>query len=88
MIDSGPPSRSKTQTATFAFSANEAGASFQCSLDGDAFAACTSPATVKVGKGGHTFAVAATDAAGNADGSPATFSWTVKKPRKHPRHHH
>jgi hypothetical protein len=54
---------------------------------GAAFTACTSPTTVKVGKGPHTLAVAAVDAAGNADGSPATYSWTLKKPKK-PRHHH
>ncbi len=85
-IDSGPSKRTKSQAATFAFSANEAGASFECSLDGAAFAPCSSPTTVKVRKGPHTFAVAAHDAAGNVDGSPATFKWTVKKPKRH-RHH-
>jgi subtilisin-like proprotein convertase family protein/predicted MFS family arabinose efflux permease len=87
-IDSGPPRKSKARTATFAFSANEAGATFQCSLDGAALTACTSPMTVKVGKGPHTIAVEARDAAGNADASPATFSWTVKKPKRHRHHHH
>jgi subtilisin-like proprotein convertase family protein/MFS family permease len=82
-IDSGSPKKTKAQNATFAFSANEAGAGFECSLDGAAFAACSSPTTVKVRKGPHTFAVAAHDVAGNADESPATFSWTVKRPKKH-----
>ena len=34
--------------------------------------------------GKHKFSVVATDAAGNPDPSPATYSWTVK--RKHPHH--
>jgi subtilisin-like proprotein convertase family protein/MFS family permease len=87
-IDSTPSRKTKAQTATFAFSASEAGASFQCSLDGAAFTACTSPLSLKVRKGPHTFAVAARDGAGNTDPSPATFSWTVKKATKHPHHHH
>ena len=57
-------------------------AGFECSLDGGAFAACSSPHTVKVKKGKHTFSVRATDQAGNVDASPATYSWKVKKKEK------
>ena len=65
-------------SATFAFSASEAGARFECSLDGGAFAACSSPATFSgLAAGPHTFAVRAVDAAGNADPTPATRSFTV-----------
>jgi hypothetical protein len=50
-----------------------------------ASSACTSPVTVKVKKGKHTFKVFATDPAGNPDPSPATQSWKVKKKKK--KHH-
>jgi len=65
-------------SATFAFSANEAGARFECRLNAGAFAACASPATFSgLAAGPHTFAVRAVDAVGNADPTPATRSFTV-----------
>ncbi len=76
-IDSGPSGLVNTAAASFAFS-SEAGATFQCSIDGAAFTACSSPAEYSsLGQGAHTFEVRATDAAGNTDASPATRSWTV-----------
>jgi hypothetical protein len=48
------------------------------SIDGAAFAACTSPRTVNVKKGKHTFQVRAVDQAGNV-GSPTKVK---KKKRK------
>jgi len=78
-ITAGPKKKSKKKAATFAFSANEP-ATFACALDGkDQFKPCTSPLTVKVKKGKHTFEVRATDAAGNTDPTPATQSWKVSK---------
>lgn len=56
-------------------------ASFQCSLDGSDFAACTSPYTVKVKKGNHIFKVRAIDGAGNV-GSYASDQWKVRKKKK------
>src|SRR5207253_7989798 len=59
----------------FSFSA-EAGATFQCSLDGAA-SSCASPQTYSgVADGSHTFQVQATDLAGNI-GPVASFTWTV-----------
>ena len=74
---SGPTGSTAATTATFEFSANEAG-TFECSLDGTAFAACTSPVTLTgLAVGPHSFAVQARDAAGNVDASPHTWNWTV-----------
>ena len=77
-IDAQPNATSAAREATFEFSADEAGTTFECRLDDAAFATCTSPATYNaLGDGAHTFAVRATDAAGNSDASPATHGWTV-----------
>jgi hypothetical protein len=81
-ITGGPKAKTKSKTATISFTADEP-ATFNCTLDGqEQFKPCTSPITVKVKKGRHTFQVRATDAAGNVDGSPATDSWKVKKKRR------
>jgi len=80
-ITGGPKDKTRKKTATFAFTANVAGATFECSLDGDPFSACTSPHGVKVKKGKHSFEVRATDNGGFL-GSPASDDWKVKKKRK------
>lgn len=74
-IDSGPPANTRRANATFTFSADEE-ATFDCKVDGGGFEPCTSPETVTVGVGPHTFQVRATDTAGNVDSSPASWSWT------------
>jgi hypothetical protein len=77
-VDSGPEDPTTVMSATFTFSANEPGVTFACSLDGVAFVACTSPVELTgLGLGAHTFAVQATDHAGNTDPTPASYSWTV-----------
>ncbi|HYU59590.1 MAG TPA: hypothetical protein VEK39_02420 [Solirubrobacterales bacterium] len=74
--------KKKKVSVTFAFTANEAGAGFECSLDGGAFAHCTSPDTFQVKKGAHNFSVRATDVGGNVEGTPASDDWKVKKKKK------
>jgi len=76
-IDSGPSGTTTERNATFTFSANEP-ATFQCSLNGSAWAACTSPRTyTNLTVGTHTFRVRATDTAGNVDPTPAERTWTI-----------
>src|SRR4029453_12050390 len=66
--------------APFSCPSSEAASAFACSLGGAAFADCTTPRTyTALAPGGHTFAVRATDAAGNT-GVAATHSWTVARP--------
>jgi hypothetical protein len=78
-IDSGPPATTTSRNATLAFSASEAGSTFECSLDGAAFAACTSPQDYTgLAVGDHEVQVRATDPAGNVDDSPASRTWTVE----------
>ena len=79
-IVSTPPSLSNSGSLSFTFSSNEAGATFQCSLDGAAFTTCTSPRTyTNLLDGLHAFQVRARDAAGNMDPTPASYSWTVDR---------
>jgi Ca2+-binding RTX toxin-like protein len=80
-IDSGPTSSTDDTTPTFAFSASEAGSTFECRVDGAAFAPCESPYTSPaLSAGDHNFDVRATDALGNTDQSPARSSFTVHTP--------
>jgi subtilisin-like proprotein convertase family protein len=80
-IDSGPPASTTSTTATFTFSASEAGSTFQCSLDSAPFGACVSPAVyTSLTVAAHTFAVRATDLSGNTDATPASYAWTILPP--------
>jgi hypothetical protein len=85
-ISTGPPAKSKKRKASFGFSADDPGASFECKLDQGAFAPCSAPkAYKKLRPGKHTFQVRGTDALGNVDATPATRSWKVKKKKKKKR---
>jgi hypothetical protein len=77
-IVSGPSGLIRGRTATFTFSSPEPGVTFECSIDGGPFTACTSPFTTPRLRGGtHTFQVRARDAAGNVDPTPATFEFQI-----------
>ncbi len=77
-ITGGPEGSSASAAASFTFSANESGSSFDCRLDGGAWTRCTSPYDIAgLVDGQHTFAVRATDPAGNVDPSPASRTWSV-----------
>jgi hypothetical protein len=79
VIDSGPAGPVSTPTVQFAFSSPDLDTDgFECSIDGGAYAVCTSPADVAgLTDGPHTFAVRAFDAAGNRDASPASRAFSV-----------
>jgi hypothetical protein len=79
-ITSAPADPSATSTATFTFTANESEVSFECRLDGAAFAPCTSPRVYSgLALGAHGFAVRARDSSDNVDPTPATHAWSVTR---------
>jgi hypothetical protein len=87
----GQPQPTTTNTdASFTFTGSDDGTlpanlTYECALDSAAFAACTSPNSHNgLGVGSHTFEVRATDAAGNTDGSPASYTWTIEAPAPPP----
>jgi hypothetical protein len=77
-ITSSPPGGvAKSLTISVGFTSSEAASTFACVLDAGASAACTSPRSITVTPGQHTFKVAATDTAGNTDATPATITFTA-----------
>ncbi len=77
-IFSGPVDPTKSTSASFSFTSTEVGSTFQCSLDGGAFTACSSPIDYTgLTEGNHTFSVVATDLAGNTDATTATYNWDI-----------
>jgi hypothetical protein len=79
-IDSGSPALSYSADASFAFSSNEAGSTFECSLDGGTFTTCTTPKTYNgLLEGTHTFEVRATDSLGITDPTPALYTWEIEE---------
>jgi hypothetical protein len=77
-------SKVKKRKATFEFTGTgNPPLTFECSLDGKPFAACTSPVKYKrLKRGRHTFAVRAIDATGT-DPTPAEKKFKVKRKRRH-----
>src|SRR5215218_762162 len=76
-ITGKPNHPSGVDSAVFQFSASEP-ATFQCKLDGAPFGVCASPKSYTVlADAVHTFAVRATDAAGNTS-QEVTYSWLVE----------
>jgi large repetitive protein len=80
-IVSGPPAATNSTTANFAIQASSGalgGVTFECALDGAAFASCTStPSFDRLGDGSHTLLARARDGLGRADPTPATWSWMI-----------
>ena len=79
IITAKPPATDTNRSATFSFS-SEAGATFQCQLDSEAFSACTSPKTyTNLTPGSHTFTVKASDTIGNIEtvSTQDSWQWTI-----------
>jgi hypothetical protein len=78
-ISKGPKKRTSKRKAKFRFAANVSGATFMCRLDGQPFAPCSSPITVRVKPGRHLFEVEAIGPASNVEPVPAGFQWKVRR---------
>jgi hypothetical protein len=75
-VTASPANPTNQTSASFSFT-GEAGATFQCQLDGGGFTVCTSPKSYSgLLSGSRQFQVKATDAAGNT-GTAAALNWTV-----------
>ena len=80
-ITSGPTGTVPPANVSFGFTASESGSSFECSLDGAAYSACSSPkAYPTIASGAHSFRVRAVDAVGNQDATAAERSFQVLQP--------
>lgn len=78
-ITSGPPASTASNDASFAFTASEPVAFFECQVDGAGFVPCASPQSyTALTEGSHTFEVRSTDFTGNVDPTPATYAWTIR----------
>lgn len=81
-IDSGPKKKTRKRKAKFKFSADAAGATFECKLDKGAYKPCSSPKSYrKLKPGKHRFRVRAT-AGGKTDATPARYAWKVKRKKR------
>lgn len=76
-IDDGPRKQTKKRAATFAFSADDPSATFECRLDSPGFDPCTSPLALRgLERGRHVFEVRALGPDGSVTG-PATLKWKI-----------
>lgn len=67
--------------AVFRFGSNESDTSFVCRVDGSFFRPCQARLARRFTLGWHVVKVAARDAAGNGDKTPASYSFKVKRVR-------
>jgi hypothetical protein len=79
-ITTRPANPTNQTSAQFTYTDSQVGVSFQCELDGAAFAACPSSGITyagPLGNGSHTFKVRAV--AGTKTSSAASYTWTIDK---------
>ncbi len=82
-ITAQPSNPSSTVSTHFSFLSSKSGSSFECQLDNGYYTACSSPASfTDLKSGSHTFTVKATDAVGNSDPTPGSFTWVAILPPK------
>lgn len=70
-----PAPRTASRRARFSFGPSHS--TFRCKLDSGSWRPCRASSSFSVAPGSHKLRVRATDAAGNADRTPARFSWRV-----------
>ncbi|HEX8003335.1 MAG TPA: hypothetical protein VF519_11645 [Mycobacteriales bacterium] len=76
-VTTGPASLTNATGATFSVFDADPTATLACSLDGAAYAPCTTPVSyTSLGEGAHTFDVKAVDELGNSASAPQ-WTWTV-----------
>ena len=77
VVDTGaPPAQTQATGITITFHSDDTNATFECSLDGEPFAACTSPTTRSgLADGDHTLRIHAVN--GNGTNPDATIAWTI-----------
>ncbi len=79
-ITKRPAASTTKRKATFAFTASETGATFQCKVDKKPWKACTSPLRLtKLKPGKHTVQVRAVDDRGSVDPTPAKATWRIRR---------
>lgn len=81
-ITKKPKRKSTKRSVTFAFTASEPGSTFKCKIDKAPLRACKAKFSKKFKPGKHKITVFATDQLGNQDATPATYSFTIKKPKR------
>ena len=81
-ITANPVNPSTSLSAGFSFTCTQTPCTYECNLDSAGFSVCTSPAVYTgLVPGDHIFEVRATDAAGNTDTTPASYSWLIQAPQ-------
>jgi hypothetical protein len=80
-ITSGPADPTNSASGSITFTGSDSGtgvASFQCAVDLDGYATCTSPWSMgALPDGPHQVTVRAVDDVGNYDPTPAIYTWTI-----------
>ncbi len=77
-ITGHPPNQAGSHKATFRFTSNEPGSTFQCRHMNGPWQGCSSPKVYKnLNNGRHMFRVRAVDKNGNVDMTPAQDTWRI-----------
>jgi uncharacterized delta-60 repeat protein len=75
VLNKKPKKKSKKKKVKVSFSSTEEGSTFTCKLNKKKAVSCSSPFKAKSKKGKNKLLITATDAAGNADDTPAVAKW-------------
>ncbi len=82
-ITARPPKLIRTRRSkrrvVFRFASSERDSRFRCKLDRKPYRACASPRAYTVALGKHRIRIVAIDASGNADPTPASFGFRVRR---------